>query len=179
MSTKGLESNVQYMLDRFEIQDVLARYAAGQDDHQGIESGTLEDWANVFTLDAVLDYTQAGAHFAEKCSYQRLAEIMRGDQEQGGLMSGSFHKWQHMLGLPLVEIDGDTAKARTDLFATHVGQTNVGTPWHLFDGCVFHDELVRTDQGWRIRARRLEVHYVEIVETLQPGKQVEGLIGQA
>jgi hypothetical protein len=139
----------------------------------------VEDWGKVFTPDAVLDYTQAGPAFGEKCSYQQLAEIMRGAAERPGLMSGSFHKWQHMLGLPLVEIEGDTARARTDLLATHSGRTNVGTPWHLFDGCIFHDDLVRTDQGWRIRYRRLEVHYVEIIETLQPGKKLEDLIGQA
>jgi hypothetical protein len=49
MGTKSLEDNVQYVLDRFEIHDVLARYAAGQDDHQGLEPGTQEAWANVFT----------------------------------------------------------------------------------------------------------------------------------
>ena len=179
MSAATLEGKVQYILDRFEIQDVLARYAAGQDDHQGEQGGTVEDWGRVFTPDAVLDYAQAGSAFGEKCTYRQLAEIMRGAAERPGLMSGSFHKWQHMLGLPLVEIEGDTARARTDLLATHSGRTNVGTPWHLFDACIFHDELVRTDQGWRIRYRRLEVHYVEIIETLQSGKTLEGLIGQA
>jgi hypothetical protein len=47
MSAATLEHNVQYILDRFEIQDVLARYAAGQDDHQGEQGGTVEDWSKV------------------------------------------------------------------------------------------------------------------------------------
>jgi SnoaL-like domain len=30
---------------------------------------------------------------------------------------------------------------------------------------VFHDDLVRTAQGWRIAHRRLEIHYVDVFVT--------------
>jgi hypothetical protein len=43
----------QYLLDRFEIQDVIARYGRGQDDHQGDDFHILDDWDNVFTPDAI------------------------------------------------------------------------------------------------------------------------------
>jgi hypothetical protein len=82
-------------------------------------AGTVEDWAKVFTPDTILDYTQAGPAFGEKCSYQQLAEIMRGAAERPGLMSGSFHKWQHMLGLPLVEI-GATLPEHEPIFSRRI-----------------------------------------------------------
>jgi hypothetical protein len=174
--TSDLTKNVQYLLDRIEIQDVLALYASGQDDHQAENSAVLEDWDNVFSPDAMVDYTQAGPPFGV-FSYKDLAKVMRGDRETTGLMSGSFRKWQHMLGLPKVTIKGDRANARTDLLATHVGHTHANTPWHLFDAAIFHDELVRTSKGWRIKLRRLEVIYVEVIETIAPGKTLKTLIG--
>jgi SnoaL-like domain len=172
-----LDDKVQYLLDRAEIQDVLALYARGQDDHQEQNMAILEDWDRVFTPDATVDYAEAGPPFGV-CPYAELARIMRGDPEKAGLMSGSFHAWQHMLGLPTIKVDGDRATARTDLLATHTGRTHAGTPWHLFDAAIFHDDLVRTPQGWRIKFRRLQVTYVEIIETLAPGKNLETLIGQ-
>src|ERR1700692_1331665 len=176
VTASDLTSQVQYLLDRIEIQDVLALYASGQDDHQAENSAILEDWDNVFSPDAMVDYTQAGPPFGV-FSYRDLAKVMRGDSKTAGLMSGSFRKWQHMLGLPKVTIEGDRATARTDLLATHVGHTNANTPWHLFDAAIFHDQLVRTSKGWRIRLRRLEVIYVEVIETIAPGKTLETLIG--
>jgi hypothetical protein len=44
-------------------------------------------------------------------------------------MSG-FSNWQHMLSLPLVKIEGDTAKAWTDFFATHRGRADQGSEIH-------------------------------------------------
>ena len=41
----------------------------------------------------------------------------------------------------------------------------------------FHDELVRTKHGWRIKYRRLEVTYVEVIETIQHKHTVPALIG--
>jgi SnoaL-like domain len=166
---------VKYLLDRLEIQDILARYAAGQDDHQEADGEVTKAWSKVFTEDARLDYSQAGPPFGV-CSYRELASIMRGAAGRAGVMSGSFHCWQHMLGLPLVEIDGDRATARTDLLATHVGRTHVRTSWHLFDAAIFHDQLIRTSAGWRIQARRLVVTFVEVIET-RSLKDVASLVG--
>jgi hypothetical protein len=176
MGKSSLEDNMRYLLDRIEIQDVLARYAAGQDNHQDDDHTVLIEWDAVFTSDAIVDFTQAGPGFG-KFSYRDLAAVMRGDGSNPGLMNGAFQKWQHMLGLPLVSIDGDSATSRIDLLATHVGRTNTNTPWHLFDACIFHDELVRTEHGWRIKYRRLEVTYVEVIETIQHKHTVQALIG--
>jgi hypothetical protein len=176
MGKSSLEVTMRYLLDRIEIQDILARYAAGQDNHQDDDHGVLIEWDEVFTSDAIVDFTQAGPGFGT-FSYRDLARVMRGEEGRPGLMNGAFQKWQHMLGLPLVSIDGDSATSRIDLLATHVGRTNANTPWHLFDACIFHDELVRTKHGWRIKYRRLEVTYVEVIETIQHKHTVPALIG--
>lgn len=163
MPTEDLQNQLRYLLDRIEIQDVILRYAIGQDSHQGDDGNILEQWDEVFTPDAVVDFTQSGLI---KGSYKDLAKVMRGISEQPGFMPTTFTNWQHLLGVPTVHIHGDTATARTDLLATHTGKPINGHYWHLFSGDTFYDELVRTDRGWRIQFRRLEVHYVESMETL-------------
>lgn len=56
-----IEADVRYLLDRLAIQDVLALYAAGQDDFQGAHfEGTAATWARVFTDDAIVDYSAGG-----------------------------------------------------------------------------------------------------------------------
>lgn len=158
-----LEMKVQYVLDRFEIQDVITRYSFGQDLHQGSDSNVLDIWKDVFTPDAVLDYRAAGS---EPTSYQRMIQIMRGDESTPGNMSG-FSNWQHLVGNPVVNINGDKAAARTDLWATHKSKAAEGKPGtSLYVAGAFSDELIRTEKGWRICYRKLELHFMDMIATL-------------
>lgn len=157
------EQKIQYVLDRLEIQDVITLYSFGQDLHQGNDRNILETWKNVFTTDAVLDYRAAGS---EPTSYEKMAEIMRGDGTMPGNMSG-FSNWQHLMGNPVVTINGDKAAARTDLWATHKGRSGKGQPaTSLYVAGAFTDELVRTRDGWRISYRKLELHFMDLINTL-------------
>ena len=117
-----------------------------------------------------------GSTEKEEGSYKDLAKEMRGTKEQPGPMPSTFTNWQHLLGVPTIHIHGDAATARTDLFATHAGKPNIGQYWHLFSADTFHDELVRTDRGWRIKFRRLEVHFVERMETLPRNEKAASLL---
>jgi len=170
--TKSLSDNtmLRVLLDRQEIQDVIARYALGQDRHQGADSGVLDDWHEVFTSDAVTDYSAAGAPVG---SYSALFEWMRGNGEVPGRMSG-FSNWQHMLSLPLIAIDGDRAQARTDYLATHRGRADQGANFHYNASGAFHDALVRTQKGWRIQHRRLEVYFGDPLQVILPAASNEG-----
>ena len=159
--------HIRYLLDRIEIQDVIARYAIGQDAHQN-DDGLLDHWREVFTPDATVDYTAGGFGVG---TYLELARWMRGHGINNGARDGVMHEftaWQHMLGLPTVSIDGDTAHARSDLLATHRGGPPGQTTWYLNDACTFHDTLIRTEQGWRISYRHLEVHWVAKFPTMAP-----------
>lgn len=160
----NLEKSVQYVMDRFAIQDVITKYSFGQDLHQGDDSNVIETWKEVFTEDAVLDYRAAGS---EPTSYQQMIKIMRGEGDKGGNMSG-FSNWQHLVGNPVVTIDGDKAAARTDLWATHKSKAAAGQPASsLYVAGAFTDELVRTKDGWRISYRKLELHFMDFINTVQ------------
>jgi hypothetical protein len=152
------------LLDRQEIQDTIARYALGQDSHQDADSAVLQQWDEVFTEDGTVDYSAASAPLG---SYRDLAKWMRGAQSTPGRMS-SFSHWQHMLSLPLVTIQGDTATARTDFFSTHRGRPEQGLNVHYNSPGAFHDQLVRTPKGWRIRFRRLEVYFGDALQIASP-----------
>ena len=146
---------IQTVIDRFDIQDTISRYSMGQDAHQGDDSNILQQWDDTFSSNATVDYSVAGGPIG---TYRELARWMRGEGGEAGSMSG-FTNWQHMLSLPIVTLSGDTATARTDVFATHRGRADQGANIHYNAAGAFHDDLVRTDQGWRIRFRRLEVYF--------------------
>jgi len=145
----------QWLLDRIDIQDTIARYSLGQDSHQGKDSNILEQWNETFSDDGTVDYSAAGG---PKASYRDLAHWMRGDKDTAGSMS-AFSNWQHMLSLPNVTIHGNTAKARTDFFATHRSHAGEGAQVHFNAAGAFVDDLVRTSKGWRIKFRRLELYF--------------------
>jgi SnoaL-like domain len=95
------------------------------------------------------------------------AEVPREPKSTPGRMS-SFSHWQHMLSLPLVTIQGDTATARTDFFSTHRGRPERGLNVHYNSPGAFYDQLVRTPKGWRIRFRRLEVYFGDALQIASP-----------
>jgi len=146
---------LQYLLDRQSIQDTIARYSLGQDSHQGNDSNILEQWDETFTADGQVDYSVAGGPVG---SYRDLARWMRGVDGEAGSMS-SFSNWQHMLSLPNVTVTGDRATARTDFFATHRGRADKGANIHYNANGAFHDEFVKTEKGWLIAKRTLELYF--------------------
>lgn len=151
------DAQVQYLLDRLAIQDVLATYALGQDDFQGNQyEGTQETWSRVFTDDGECDYSEGGC---PRAHWRDMLAWMRGTPAKPGVMTGVFGNWQHMLGLPLVTIDGDSAHARHDLLATHTTIDGTDGGYHYYDACTFNDDFVRTPAGWRIKLRVLTVHW--------------------
>jgi len=157
------EQKIQYLLDRFEIQDVIVKYSFGQDLHQGADNDVADTWKDVFTPDAVLDYSAAGA---APTIYPEMIKIMRGDGSKPGNMSG-FSNWQHLAGNPVVCINGDTAQARTDMWMTHKGKTVHNEQAHsLYVTGAFTDELLKTEKGWRISHRRLELHFMDMINTI-------------
>lgn len=128
---------LQELSDRVEIQDLIARYANAIDD---------QDWDaldRVFTPDAVVDYTELGGAKGNREETKRyLAEAMP-----------NFSAFQHLSATTRLELDGDRAKARTILFnpmaMQHEGEERV-----FFIGLWYHDDFVRTPEGWRIAHRR-------------------------
>lgn len=134
--------SLQHMSDRLEIQDLLVAYCEAID---GQDWNALDD---VFTENAFIDYTEAGGAkgtLTEIKTY--LARALK-----------PFSNTQHMIGLPLIKINGDEATARTTLYNPMVLDQE-GTPHTFFVGMWYCDKLVRTEQGWRISYRSEEASY--------------------
>lgn len=129
----------QEMSDRIEIADLITRYSSA------IDRRAWDDLDPLFTEDAVLDYTATGGMkgtLPEHKAYN--AEILT-----------SFKGTQHLMALPVVTVDGDTATARTICFNPMV----VDGKHVFFVGLWYQDRLVRGDGGWRFAERVEELSY--------------------
>ena len=124
--------DVQTLIDRAEITDLLTRYARAVD---------TKDWdlfRGVFTADARIDYTQVGG--------------VAGDLDTVvGFLSAvipMFEAMQHLISNVDIAIDGDEAKVTAMVY----------NPIKLPDSPVwatggwYHHELVRTADGWKSRS---------------------------
>ena len=148
-------------LDILEIQGVIATYSLGQDSHQS-DDNILQEWDRAFAPEGTTDYSAAGAPV---CHYRELATWMRGISGKPGRMS-RYVGWQHMLSLPVIALSGDTAHSRTDYLAIHKLRSTERQVGQRFDACgAFHDDLIRTAAGWRIKHRRLEVYFGAAIDT--------------
>lgn len=133
--------SLQEMSDRLEIQDLFARYSFAIDDR---------NWAgldDVFTEDAIIDYTQVGG---PRGSFREIQAWLGKAMER-------FKAFQHMVATTELKLDGDRATSRTILFNPMVmypdGSEVPGNDKVFFVGLWYRDTLVRTEQGWRIAER--------------------------
>ncbi|OBI47904.1 nuclear transport factor 2 family protein [Mycobacterium sp. E787] len=120
--------------DRQDISDLLVRYATGID---------RRDWAlfrTVFTDDCELDYGVIGAWKGVDAVTDFMAQVH-------GLAGHTMHR----LSNHAVTVDGDRAAARTyvDGLIMSADNTSGVNAIGFYD-----DELVRTEDGWRIARRR-------------------------
>jgi hypothetical protein len=159
-STTTSDQRIQYLLDRIEIQDIVARYGLGQDLHEDGDNGVLQEWNDVFAPDGVVDYSSTGVPQLDGMGYRELVDFMR---RPGGSMSGLL-RWQHFQGWSSVTIDADRAIARTPHIHTHKGETD-GKGWNLIQTGMFVDELERRPEGWRIAHRSLEILWMDTFPT--------------
>ena len=131
----------QEISDRFEIQDLLARYS------QLLDHFAFDAMDELFTADAVLDYSETGAingTWPEQKAF--IAKAFEG-----------FKGTQHLLGLPSITVTGDTATARTICFNPMV----VNDRSVFYVGIWYDDELVRTPDGWKFRKRTEQLSFFD------------------
>lgn len=130
---------LQEISDRLEIQDLLARYSAA------IDARRWDDLDDLFTHDAVIDYTETGGirgTLAEQKDY--LAAVLP-----------SFQGTQHLTATSTIELDGDTARVRTICFNPMV----VDDGHVFFVGLWYRDVLARVADRWRFSERYEEKSY--------------------
>lgn len=134
-----LSAAIHEIQDRFAIQDLITRFC-----HM-VDVRILESVADdFFTPDAILNY-----------GFKRMSgrdEIHNFYNSFDGVVLGT----SHTVANPLVEIDGDSAKALHRVLGFH---------WHAQQGEIqvraadelmvagYQDRLQRTERGWRISER--------------------------
>jgi hypothetical protein len=135
--------SLQEISDRLEIQDLLTRYC------YAIDEKNFDDLDNVFTPDATIDYSQVGG---ETGSYEKIKAYLPS-------ALGDFQYYNHAISTTRLRINGDTAEAHSILFNPMMPKGARGQERFFFVGLHYHDHLVRTPQGWRIKTRIEEKPY--------------------
>jgi 3-phenylpropionate/cinnamic acid dioxygenase small subunit len=132
----------QELSDRFEIQDLVFRYA------QLIDSRDFEALRDVFTADVHVDYSAMGGGVGD------LEETI--SFLQAAVTAELFPNTQHLNANVQVTLDGDRASGRVMCFNPMEMAMPDGSTQTFFLGLWYVDEYRRESEGWRI-ARREEV----------------------
>lgn len=123
------------LADVHDIQQLLYRYAIA------IDTRDLDALDRIFTPDAHLDMSVAGTLTPAEYKAKAAVELAKLDATH------------HLIGSPVITVDGDAATARTYYQAQHARNGCPGGPLLMVGGWI-DDALVRTSDGWRIQARR-------------------------
>lgn len=138
-------SNVENVVDLLAIQATIQRYG------QAVDSLRFELFDETFTVDAELDYRSAGGPSGSRDAIREWLASSRANLLQ----------WQHHLSPSIIELEGERARARTDVYTPTVYRDADKRVRVLHTGGRYHDELARTSRGWRIVRRRYENTWVD------------------
>nr|WCI13848.1 LaxC4 [Streptomyces setonensis] len=124
-----------------EIQDFYARHM------QLIDDGKVDAWVDTFTADATISNNVAPrpAHGREE-----ILTVVRRAQDQ---LEADGIQHRHWIGMLVVDRLDDTT-VRAESYALLVATPRGGSPV-LDRSTRCHDELVRVDDDWQIRSRRV------------------------
>ena len=148
--------SLQEISDRIEINDLLIRYTKAIDE---------KDWDlldSVYTPDADIDYTTSGGIAGKYPEVKAwLAKAL-----------AVFPATAHFIGNSEIELDGDRAKGKTFVY-NPMAVPKEGGELDMFTVAAYYiDDLVRTDEGWRIAKRFEQQLYLQsgITQTITLGK---------
>jgi 3-phenylpropionate/cinnamic acid dioxygenase small subunit len=132
-----VDAFVQVLLDEREITKLCYRYATA------LDSRDWELLRSCFLPEAVAEYEGL-----ESCEgYEAIEELCRGALAR-------LTRSQHLIGNVYPLVDGKEATSECYLQAQHVRAGAPGGDTFIVAGR-YSDELVRTEEGWRIARRRL------------------------
>lgn len=122
--------------DRQEIVDLITAYT------RAVDTASWDDLYDVFTDDAVLDYTPTGGTagpLKEAIEFIRNVEL--------------FEAWQHLIGQVAITFDEDrnAAEAIAYFYNPMVAARPDGTTHIVEVGGYYRHQMVRTADGWRSR----------------------------
>ena len=126
-----------YIADRVAIMDVMVKYGTS------VDAREMDRYRSCFTDDVlVVGYGGTDDMEGADTYLEYVIEALK-----------DFAATQHMMRNQVVEIDGDTAHARTDVQATHVLKEDPDAIMTLW--ATYVDDMVRDDGQWRIKRHEL------------------------
>ena len=132
----------QELSDRFEIQDLVFRYA------ELVDSKQFDSLREVFTEDAFVDYSAMGGsvgNLEDTLAFLRAA-----------VTAEVFPHTQHLNANIQIKVDGDRATGRVMFFNPMHMAVSAEQKHMFFLGLWYLDEYRRTAKGWRISRREEE-----------------------
>ncbi|MEM9037251.1 MAG: nuclear transport factor 2 family protein [Actinomycetota bacterium] len=134
----------------------------------GIDTRDWPRYRDVFTDEIHMDFSSYN---------ERPASTMSADawMANAKVLFTGLDATQHTMSNPLVDVDGDSARCRMYMQAAHF-LTDWPNPEFTIGG-YYDDQLVRTDDGWRISAVTLTVWWRRgdaalMVEAAGRGKRI-------
>ena len=139
----SMSDAVTRLADRLAIDDQLTRYC------RAIDTGAWDLLDEVFTPDAVVDYTSSGG---QRGTYREIKAWLAS-------VLPTFAMRQHLVTNREIAIDGDTATSRAYLLNPMGVRRGDGGLDLFITGATYHDRWRRTPDGWRLVERVLEEHW--------------------
>ena len=136
----------QELSDRFEIQDLIYRYAAV------IDGKRFDELRDIFTADAHIDYSAMGGavgNLEDTITFLKNA-----------LASELFPHTQHLNANLQISVERDSGSGRVMCFNPMQMSMPDGGEQVFFLGLWYLDEYRRTQDGWRISRREEEKSWV-------------------
>jgi hypothetical protein len=124
------------------LEDQVAIYQLMMSYGPSVDSGSSAFTASLWTDDGVYDYDNASDDLVGAPAIKAMVE---GPQHQGYIMSGCAH----LVGMPYVQVDGDTAVATCYSSLNH----HDGDGFRIGRITANRWELVRTARGWQVQRR--------------------------
>jgi hypothetical protein len=148
-----VNADPQYLSDRLAIRDLVEGYAFRVDSDDPGSASAL------FTPDGELRIFERGRAdpVRERTGREAIAAAMAGLDR--------YDTTLHVVGNHRVDIDGDAAEGETYCLAHHVrgveGPDGETAPYDYVMHIRYLDRFARTDEGWRIARRHLQVEFTE------------------
>lgn len=131
------ERRLRGLLDRSEITDLVARSLVA------IDEGRFDDLRTIYTEDASASAPGGQAQGRDAI----VAQVSRNHTPD--------RRSQHLVGDVIVDLDGDTAQARANVFAAFAPSATddaspLASPVQVTFGIAYRYQAVRTPGGWRL-----------------------------
>jgi len=133
----ALTARVRALEDHIEITQLVAQYGPS------VDSGSATATAELWTEDGVFD----AVPFLQMRGRDEISAMVRSDGHQALILNGCGH----VLTVPHVEIDGDTARGRS--YALNIRWDAEGDRFWVARVSANTWTWVRTPEGWRIADR--------------------------